>query len=445
MGGLFRRMLRNTSWLLLARLVTGFAGLGYLSLATHSLGVEGFGTLILIQTYVEIVDGLTTFQSWQAVIRYGAICLEVEDVAGFQQLLKVTTLLDVLGSVVGVGVAVLLAPYLAPYVGWDAERVRLVQLCSGLIVFSVVATPTGLLRLFDRFDLIAFKTALISLLWLLGTAVVVWLKGPFRSYLLAWGVSYGAGHLYLIVAGWSAAQRRGLLRGDSDKPFSLLKPIQLGPIHRGLLKFCLIANFDASLPLAMRQASPLLVGSIATPAAAGLFRIAYELYTPYKDLAALLSESLYPELSRLSSVQNWQTFKAIALRTLGLGLVVGLGMTAIGITFGRVALRYAFGPEFVPAYGTYILLILAGTLTLASCALEPVLYAVGRPGLSFRVNLAAIFVIYLPCLLVFISAAGALGAGMATLCTTAFIVGAQSWFAFWQVRKREQAEKDTVL
>lgn len=433
---------------MLARLVTGLAGLGYLSLATHSLGVDGFGTLILIQTYVEIVDGLTTFQSWQAVIRYGAICLEAEDLDGFQQLLKVTTLLDVVGSIVGVGLAIFLAPYLAPYVGWDADMVRLVQLSSSLIVFSVVATPMGLLRLFDRFDLVAYKMALIPLLWLVGTAVVVWLEGPFWSYLLAWGVSYSVGHLFLILAGWREAQRRGLfpqgalfsggsflVQPLSIQPFS----IQLAPVHQGLLKFCLIANFDASLPLAMRQASPLLVGAIATPAAAGLFRIAYELYTPYKDLAALLAESLYPELSRLGSAQNWQVFKSLTLRTQGIGLCVGLGMTAIGITFGQVMLRYAFGPAFVPAYSTYLLLILAGTLTMGSCALEPVLYAAGRPGLSFRVNLVAIFLIYLPCLVLFIDAAGAVGAGIATLCATAFIVVVQSYFAFRQLRKRECA------
>ena len=121
---IFQRILKNSSWLLVGKMITAVSGLDYLSLTTHNLGVESFGTLVLIQTYIRVIAGLTTFQSWQAVIRYGDICFQQQDKAAFQQLVKLATVLDVLGVMAGVAIAILAAPYIGPYVGWTEAMIH---------------------------------------------------------------------------------------------------------------------------------------------------------------------------------------------------------------------------------------------------------------------------------------------------------------------------------
>ena len=91
----FRRVFKNAGFLLSGKFATGILGLAYLSLAARGLGVEQFGLLVLVQTYVQVITGLTTFHSWQAVIRYGALSVEHDDTPGFQTLISFTTALDV--------------------------------------------------------------------------------------------------------------------------------------------------------------------------------------------------------------------------------------------------------------------------------------------------------------------------------------------------------------
>lgn len=419
-----RRILKNTSWLLIGRIITGLTGLVYLGVATHSLGVENFGLLILVQTYMTVLAELTTFQSWQAVIRYGSQCVQGGDRRSFQNLLKFTTLLDLGGAVAGVALAIAIAPLLAPYLQWPPEVVRQTQWCSLAILFTLVATPTGLLRLYNRFDLLAFHVTIFPLVRLVGTVIAVVYDAPLWGYLLAWAVGKMVEGLVLLGFGWYQAWKHGTLKGFT------LATRGLTNNHPGLWKFCIASNFDSSLPIVMRQSAPLMIGLVGTPTVVGLFRIAYELSTPLMDVAKLFSQSLYPELAKLSVQRDWQPFKQLMGKTTKISSGLGLGFLLIFVVFGRPILFYGFGGEFVPAYGPLLLLVLAEVFTMVSCALEPALYAMGYPGLSLRVNLISILGVYVPSLVIFTGNYGAEGAAIATILSTLSILllnGAMVW------------------
>ena len=427
---IFQRILKNASWLLVGRIIGGVAGLGYLSLATHSLGVGSFGTLVLVQTYFGIIAGVTTFQSWQAVIRYGAISLQEQDRAAFQKLVKLTVLLDVLGVVAGVAIAVFTAPHIGPYIGWSDAMTRPIQYCSPLILFKIAATPTGLLRLYNRFDLLAVQGTLSPLICLLGTVIAAVIHAPLWGYLLAWMIAEAISGSWLILTSWRESWKRGVLK---DMDWSIA---DLRQSHPGILKFCMVSNLHSSLPMAMRQTSPLIVGAIANPAAVALFRVSYELSTPCKTLAQLLTQSLYPELAQLSSQGKWKKFTGLILRSGGVLVGIGSALFVLGIFLGKGILEYFFGEAFIPAHNTLVLLVSAGICAMGSRTLEPALYAMGLPSLVLRVNVIAILAVYFPLLIVLTQHFGAMGAGMATLLTSALIMTLNSVLIWKQLSQR---------
>lgn len=421
---ILRRMLKNTSFLLVGRVITGLTGLIYLSIVTHYLGAEAFGMLILVQTYVMIITTLTTFQSWQAVIRYGAISLEKQNIASFQRLIKFTTLLDIIGVIVGIALALVIAPILGPHLHWQENLITQVQWCSLSILFTVVATPKGILQLYNRFDLLAFHVTMLPIVQLLGTTIAILYKAPLWGYLLAWFVARVFDGILLIGLGWYEAWKQGLLKGMNWSMSGLTKD------HPHLWRFCLTSNFDSSLPMVMRQASPLMIGLVSTPTVVGLFRIGYELSTPLKDIAQLFSQSLYPELAHLSTQKNLYQFKTLMLKTSKVSLGLGLTLFLICLLFGEKILYYGFGPEFTAAYASLLLLVGAEVFTMGSCALEPALYALGYPNLSLQVNAIAVLLFYCPLLVVLTQQFGAIGAGMATLISTTLIFllnGIMTW------------------
>lgn len=393
--------------------MTGLASLIYLGLATRALGVTGFGVLVLIQTYIQIIIDLTTFQSSQAVIRYGAICLEHDDKVAFQQLIKFTILLDVLGVLAGFAIAFIIAPILGSYMGWEQALIAQMQTCSVLILFTIVATPKGVLQLCHRFDLLAWQITVSSLMRLVGTIAVVLMQGSLGKYLLVWCISEIVGGLFLIWNGWQVGQKQGLLQGMD------LSLINLTKHHPGLWKFCIVSNFNSSLPIVIRHFSSLVVGLLATPAAVGLFQASYELSTPLKDLAQLWTQSLYPELAHLSSQAKWQPFRTLLLKSSAIAMTIGLLILTLSIGVGQSILKYAFGDAFVSAYGILVLLVAAEVFAIGGCALEPALFAMGHPAQALQVNAIAVLAVYLPLLLILTQTLGVMGAGIAALVSTA--------------------------
>jgi len=77
--GALRRVLLNSARLLGGKSVSAVFGLGYVALAARGLGLEGYGTLILIHTFTAVVSRIFSFKSWQTLLRYGTPLLQRGD------------------------------------------------------------------------------------------------------------------------------------------------------------------------------------------------------------------------------------------------------------------------------------------------------------------------------------------------------------------------------
>ena len=428
--GIFRRIFKNAALLLSGRATNGLLGLATLSLSAHGLGLEQFGVFILLQTYVQVITAIATFQSWQAVIRYGAICLEKNDTPGFQSLVKFTTLLDLAGVFAGAVIGYLAAPLIGPYVGWNAEVIGYAQPFSLLILFTLTATPTGLLRLYDRFDVLAVQAVVTPLFRLLGVALAVFLDAPFWAYLAAWFTASAVGGVVLVFIGWREAARRGRLKGMTLSMSGITVP------HGGILRFSIFSNLHASLQIITGQMSTFLVGMLAGPAAAGLFKIGRDVATAISKPAEMLNQSIYPEFARLGSRGDWHDFKHLIVRG---SLVVGAGgaaMLVLAIFAGAFFINVFFGPTFAGAYWPLVLLVATAGLTLFGFSMDPALYAMGRPSIPLRIDLVVIVALYLPALVMLTRIYGPAGAAAASLAAAAANLVAMMVFTAAQLRRR---------
>ena len=83
--------------------------------------------------------------------------------------------------------------------------------------FMVTATPIGLLRLFDRFDLLARRDALGAAVRLAGAALAAAFGGGLPAFLGAWYAAVALGGLALIAGAWTELRRRGLLKRAGER------------------------------------------------------------------------------------------------------------------------------------------------------------------------------------------------------------------------------------
>jgi O-antigen/teichoic acid export membrane protein len=423
---IFRRILRNAALILTGKAATAVLNLGAFGIAMHSLGAAQMGVLVLVHGFAQTAASFAKFQSWQAVLRFGAGNLAPERRAEFQALLRFTAGLDLASSVVGGALCAAAAWWLGGYFGWPPEVAPIAALYATSVFFMVTATPIGLLRLFDRFDLLARRDAAGAFFRLAGAALVLLLGGGLTGYILAWYAATALGGLVLIAAAWRETARRGLLAPAGRR-------VAARAAHPGIWGFAWSTNLMTTLSLGSSHLATLCVGGMLGPAEAALFALARQFGEAALKPSRFLTPALYPELARLAAEEDRAALRRLVWRGLRLSALVALGLLAGLALLGPWLLRLVGGPEGAAAYPVMLLLAAASSVGFAGFALEPLLVSAGRHGLALRLRAVATAA-YVPLALAGLALLGLAGAGWAALVQALGLLIAQSFPAWNRLR-----------
>lgn len=377
---LFRRLLKNSSQLLGGSIVKSALGFGAVLLAARGLGPEKYGILVLVQAYVTIIDKLVNFQSWQALIKYGADALEEDNPTNFKRLIKFGTFLDagsaILGTLVTIGVGYALGV-------WSVQSPQFTWLMmgySGVVLFNLIGTPKAILRLFDRFDVAAIQQIVAGGLRLGGVVGAFIIDAPLWGYLLAWLVGEVAGFLLLLVLGW----RELRIRGYQGIFGTTLQGITR--TYDGLWNYVWTTNLNGSVRMASRRVDTVIIGGVLGPAAVGLYEIAKKFAKILNRLSSPLYQAIYPELAKLWSGQDRKAFIRLIIRS---GAMAGAGALLVwgGVfLFGTSLLNWTVGAEYVDAYAVLVWYMMAVAVEVAAFPLQPAMLAMGHPRKTFVVH-----------------------------------------------------------
>ncbi len=416
----FRSLLKNSSYLAASRIVAAIAAVATLSLAAHALGVLMFGALILITSYAKAVSGIAKFQSWQLIVRYGARAVhgEVDD---FKTSTGFAFALDALSGIGGMLVAVAILPFIAQWVGISSDQLWLAMFYCTLLPTMGAATPSGVLRALDRFDLISWQSTATPISRVVLVIIAYFAHAPFGAYVAAWYLTDLGGDLYLWFLAWRELRRRGLLEG--------IRPTLRPETLPGAWRFAIHVNLNASVQAAWGPIARVVVGGLLGPAGAALFRVASSLSDSASKPADLLAKAFYPEVVRmdLTTKKPWK----LMLRGTVLASAVALLAILVLLLGGKPLISFLFGKEFISAYEALVILMLVPFISVFSFPLPPMLYALDRPDAPVTarfVGTIAFFVLIAPLCWSF----GVSGAAIA------FVIGnaATATVMIWQLRKQ---------
>src|SRR5258708_5926533 len=125
-----------------------------------------------------------------------------------------------------------------------------------------------------------------------------------------------------------------------------------------------MSNLHATVQVVTVQLTTVLVGALAGPAAAGLFKVARDVATTITKPAELLNNAIYPEFARLASQGAWRPMPRLVVRGGALAGGAGVALLLLAAAVGPWFLQTSFGPEFVAAQGTMLLLLAAATVSI---------------------------------------------------------------------------------
>jgi O-antigen/teichoic acid export membrane protein len=365
----FRSMLKNSGYLAASRAVAAIASIATLAFAGRGLGLLLFGTLVLITSYAKAASGLSKFQSWQLIVRYGGQALHADQPEEFKTSTGFAFALDAVSGVAGMLVAVAVLPFIAQWVGIRHDLLWLAMLYCTLLPTMSAATPNGVLRALDRFDLISWQGTTYPTVRAILAGIAYFTHAPFEAYVAIWYVTDLGGDLYLWFLAWRELRRRRLLEGIRPT----LRPTSLP----GAWRFAIHVNLTSSVQAAWGPIARLVVGGLLGPVGAALFRVASSLADSAQKPADLLAKAFYPEIVRmdLKTKKPWK----LLLRTSALATGIAVVAILILLVGGKPLISLLFGRQFLGAYSALLVLMVVPLLGVLSFPMAPMLYALDRP------------------------------------------------------------------
>ncbi len=361
-----KNIFRNMGWLLGSRGINAALSLVYLAFASRTLGLAQFGQFAMILVLAQGIAGIASFNTWQTIVKWGHARGDGSETAGFAIALD---LLSIAGGLGLAAVAALSAPLWLPVPG-DSEG--LIFALSAAALFGLRSTPTGILRLNDRYDLSALAEAALPVTRAIGATLAVLFAPTIAGFVAAWA----AAELVCGGAYWLLASRFLTLRLKDISLFAFPGRTQ------GIWPFVFSTSLSRTVAVLAKQLLLLAVGAIGGAVLAGGYRAASQLGQALAQLGEAVSRAIYPDF-----VKREARSADIAHKMVLIAALAGMASAILAVLFGRLAIDWIVGREFLFAYPALVLLSLAGAIDLTGASWDALLVSRKQAGRALAMRI----------------------------------------------------------
>jgi O-antigen/teichoic acid export membrane protein len=387
---------------------TSVADVAQIVLITHALGLEDYGRLALAIGFVVLVGQLFDLRVGVATTIFGAKHLHSDPrrAAGIFQL---SYAVDAVTGLLGFLVVVAAAPFVGPALVGDGGTTLIVLYALVLLAGTVDESSFTILRLLDRFRVIAGYTVAVEAarVGLVAGALAVF--GTLEAVALALVA-------HRVVAGVAAAV--AATRVFSGATGLTLTHSALDAVREDrpeVFRTMLHTNVVSYARLAQTQLPTVVVGAVAGATQAGLYKVGMAAAVFVGRLADPAYVALLPRLSRMWTAGRRDDIRDLLKRLTALSIPVVVIVSGVLILFRDPVLDALGGSQASTDGGTVLILgALAHAVNAGLLWNIPTLYAVGRANVVARLAVAAAAV-QMVTLLPLVSAYEASGAALSLL------------------------------
>ena len=400
-----QRVIKNFGVVLRGRGIAAVLNLVALALMAKALSPVEFGLVVLLHTYVLAIRGLLNFRTFEAVVKYGVPLHASGESDNLRRLLRVTSSVDVIASIMATLLGVLAASITGKFLHWDAQMVTTAAVYSLVMLTTATGTPNGVLRLYDRFDILGIWYTISPAIRLFGVAIAWFYHAGMLVFVGIWAFAFLVENCWIFLRG-----HREVRQHMSESIWRGFRFRELTETTTGFRRFLGVIYWQTNVDMLPKHLAVLLAGSLLGPAGAGMFRLANDFSTILSKPGLMLREVLFPDLSRMLHNKDAGVHE-LMYRAVMIAGVSGLSLVALSIPLGAPILGF-IGADYTPAAPLMTLMLLAATFELAGSPLRAAAYALGGAGTVLRIY-ALSAVVYLGLFFVFTPPLGLVGPGIA--------------------------------
>jgi len=366
------RIKRNLGILLGERAVFAVVNFIAAGIAVRATSLEIFGQVAVLLAFARLIGDIGKFNSWQALLTYGAPLKENGDDRGLGRLIGLTIFLDVAALIASLAAAWAIAWTLGGFMGWSDDMIAYAPWFCVIIAFIIHMTPTGVLRLYDKVAPIAAQHAITATIRLIGVGAIWYWGGGFFELTLVWTIAAVIAGLTMYWFAWAELKRQSI------KPRIAAAKREGAAAHQGFWRFAGATNLISTLNTILPSVATLMVNAFLGGGAAGLFAIVRQITEAMARPGDMLGPLFFSEFALLQARQDRRAMRRLVKRAMIWSGVILTGVIAFLTLAGGWFLGMAFGPEAKEGHTLLILVGISSALLVWGFTLEPTLLSLNK-------------------------------------------------------------------
>lgn len=307
-------------------------------LLIHFIGNNDYGILVLAQSYMSIIDVIFNVQSWKGVIQYGQKSLVDKDDNKFNGYIKLGISIDFLTAIFGGIISISIASLIGSIFGWSPIMITCCKIFSITIFFHLSGTSTALLRILNKFHLVAIQKLLTALIKLV--CLVLFLKYRDLSLVEVVIVYCSVDILGNILLVFFAA----LVYLKKYKLKDLINA-KLPHDKNKFISFTLWSTLSDIVDIPVNYLDVFLVSLLGT-SMVSIFKVFKQVASILKKITAPLQQASMPQFSELNAMNDRERGYMVVLRIRNVILKVLIPISIIVGLLSPIWLKFIFSEVY---------------------------------------------------------------------------------------------------
>lgn len=372
----WRNLFKNSFYAILGEGGASFINLIVIILLIKLIGSEGYGILTLAQSYMFILDGIINLQCWRGVIKFGEEAIAAKDKESSLGYIKLGTVLDISTAILGAIVSFLLARFIGNIFDWSEILIKSSQIFSIVILFHFSGTSTAILRMEDKFNLVAIQKIISALLKAVAIVMILlfWKNISILSGVIIYAITDIIGHLILSGMALIIVHKKYGLRN--------VVMCKWPPKTKEFVKFTIWTTLSDVVDIPVAYLDVFIVSSLSLSMVA-IFKVFKQIISIVSKLTTPVYQAIYPQFSKLVAQKQSGYAYEVVLKIRNVILKYFLPLfTVLGLT-SYWWLKIIFDISYANYWYILCIYLIVHTIALSYTTIHPYFVSIGKVLQSF--------------------------------------------------------------
>ena len=367
----WKNLFKNSLWAFFGDTGASLIGLIVTFLLIKFLGSYDYGVLVLAQTYMLIIDVALNIQAWKSTIQYGQKALIENDIEKLAGYIKLGTIIDLSTAFLGGLVALFLAPLVGHLFSWSPELIICAQIFSVTIFSHFSGTPTAMLRVMDKFNLVALQKFITAFIKLVSILVMFLLNSNISlvNVVIIYCISDIIGNILLVIFAFVTYKK-------IYSKYKILKS-KFPDDSKDFVSYTLWCTFGCILDIPVNYFDMIFISFLSTDLVS-VFKVFKQFGSILNKVSSPLQQSILPQFSELNAKnENRRALKIfVKIKNTMLKFTVPVALL-IGIT-SPLWLNIFYGEMYSDKWYILLIYLPINAISLSYTTLHPFYQSMNR-------------------------------------------------------------------